>query len=45
VKKWWSSYGLPYVTETIRPEPEMSFFGCVVFVLLLFNYDYAAGAR
>jgi hypothetical protein len=23
VKRWWSSYGLPYVTEAFRVEPEV----------------------
>jgi hypothetical protein len=43
LKEWWSSYGLPYVIQTVRLEPEVSLLGCVVFVLLLFIYDYVAG--
>jgi hypothetical protein len=31
VKKWWSSYGLPYVTETVRIESEVRLFGFVLF--------------
>jgi hypothetical protein len=23
IKRWWSSYGLPYVTEAFRVEPEV----------------------
>jgi hypothetical protein len=30
VKKWWSSYGLPYVIEIVRIEPEVRFFGFVL---------------
>jgi hypothetical protein len=30
VKKWWSSYGLPYVIETVHIEPEVRLFGCLV---------------
>jgi hypothetical protein len=26
VKKWWSSYGLPYVAEGFRIAPEVRFF-------------------
>jgi hypothetical protein len=36
LKKWWSSYGLPYVIETVRLELEVSLLGCVVFLLLSF---------
>jgi hypothetical protein len=31
VKKWWSSYGLPYVIETIHIEPDVRLFGFVLF--------------
>jgi hypothetical protein len=33
VKKWWSSYGLPYVIETVHIEPEVRLFGFVLFYL------------
>jgi hypothetical protein len=26
IKKWWTSYGLPYVTEVSRVGPEVKFF-------------------
>jgi hypothetical protein len=45
MKKWWCSYGLPYVIETVHLEPEVILLGCVVFVLLLFIYDYDVGGR
>jgi hypothetical protein len=30
LKKWWSGYGLPYVTETIRIEAEVRFLGFIL---------------
>jgi hypothetical protein len=45
LKRWWSSYRLPYVIETVYLELEVSLLGCVVFVLLSFIYDYVAGGK
>jgi hypothetical protein len=30
VKKWWPSYGLPYVIETVCIEPEVRLFDCLM---------------
>jgi hypothetical protein len=33
VKKWWSSYGLPYVTKAFHIQLEVSFFLCATFLM------------